>query len=296
MLQTIREHTQGWIAGTIVSIIIFSFAFWGIHSYFVQNPHSNVVARVNGVEVTKEQLTVAYERLRRQAQAQYGTILTRKNELAYKERALQSLIEVEVLKQASLKEDFIVTNLQIDNYLQSMPEFQVDGQFSVDRFQEVLSSTLMSPSDFVDLVKTSLLIEQPRLGMLFTSFALPGEVDYIMSLVNQTRNIDYVNIPVQYFLSKPMAITPERIQAYYDAHKASFMTPEQVNVEYIQLSMKDLYAKVAPLNEALKAFYNENINSYTQPMAWQLADIHIPFKSGSTSLEIAKAQAKADEL
>ena len=49
MLQTIREKTQGWIAGTIISIIILSFALWGIHSYFTSGGASANVATVNGV-------------------------------------------------------------------------------------------------------------------------------------------------------------------------------------------------------------------------------------------------------
>ena len=84
MLQTIREHTQGWIAGTIISLIILSFALWGIHSYFVGGGNNSVVAEVNGTEISREQLTVAYERLRRQAQSQYGANPSR-NEAAFKE-------------------------------------------------------------------------------------------------------------------------------------------------------------------------------------------------------------------
>src|SRR3990167_10915618 len=125
MLQTIREHTQGWIAGTIIGLIILSFALWGIHSYFVGGSSNTVVAEVNGVEISREQLTVAYERLRRQAQNQYGSnsaTVTAKDETALKDRALTALINIEVLKQASTAQGFQVSNRQIDNYLQSMTE------------------------------------------------------------------------------------------------------------------------------------------------------------------------------
>ena len=44
------------------------------------------------------------------------------------------------------------------------------------------------------------------------------------------------------------------------------MTPEQVNVEYLELSLKDLYSQFNPTEAILKSFYNENINSYTQPV------------------------------
>lgn len=298
MLQSIREHTQGWIAGTIISIIILSFALWGIHSYFVGGTNNTVVAEVNGVEITREQLTVAYDRLRRQVQAQTGSssALLAKDEAALKDRALQALINIELLKQASTAQGFQISNRQIDNYLQSMPEFQVDGQFSVDRFQEILSSTLLSTSEFLDLIKTSLLIDQPKLGIILTSFAMPNETDYTIALVNQERDISYINIPLQYFLSQPTAISPEKVKTYYDQHQSDFMTPEQLNVEYIELSLKDLSTKINPTDTMLKSFYNENINSYTQPMAWKLADIEVNIPANATPDDIVQAQNKADAV
>lgn len=298
MLQTIREHTQGWIAGTIITIIILTFALWGIHSYFVGGANNSIVAEVNGVEITKEQLTVAYERIRRQMIIQYGANnpVATKDDTSLKDRALQALIDVEVLEQASTSQGFRISNQQIDNYLQSMPQFQVNGQFSIERFQEILSSTLMSTSQFLNLIKTNLLIDQPKLGILFTSFALPDETTYVISLVNQERDIEYINIPMQYFLAQPIVISSNKIKAYYDTHQSDFMTPEQVNVEFIQLSLKDLSTRINPTDAMLKNFYNENINSYTQPMEWKLADIEIPVAPNATQEEITKAQDKANEV
>lgn len=298
MLQSIREHTQGWIAGVIISIIILTFALWGIHSYFIGGSTNSIVAEVNGVEITKEQLAVAYDRLRRQVQIQYGSNnpLTSKDDSALKQRALQALMNLEILKQASTDQGFRISNRQVDGYLQGMPEFQVDGQFSIDRFQEILSSTLLSTGEFLDLIKTSLLIDQPKLGVVFTSFALPDETRYTISLVNQERDIDYITIPLQYFLTKPTSISPQEIKAYYDAHQADFMTPEQVNVEFIQLSLKDLAPKINPTDAMLKSFYNENINSYTQPMAWKLIDIEIPVSQNATQEDYAQAKNKADAV
>lgn len=298
MLQTIREHTQGWIAGTIISIIILTFALWGIHSYFIGGASNSVVAEVNGIDISKEQLAVAYERLRRQVQIQYGSnkTSTTRDEAILKSRALQSLVELEVLKQGSIAQGFKVSDRQIDTYLQSMPEFQVDGQFSMDRFQEILSSTLLSTSEFLELIKTSLLIDQPRLGLLFTSFSLPDETKYTIDLVNQDRDIEYITIPSQFFLSQPIVISSEKIRNYYEQHKNDFMTPEQVNVEYLELSLKDLSTRMIPTETMLKSFYNENINSYTQPTEWKLTTLEMPFPSNATQEQMNIVEKKAGTI
>ncbi len=50
---SIRDHTHGWIATVIISLLILSFALWGIHSYLVGGGATPYVAQVNGVEITK---------------------------------------------------------------------------------------------------------------------------------------------------------------------------------------------------------------------------------------------------
>lgn len=294
MLQTIREYTHGWIAGILITLVILSFALWGIHSYFVSGPN-NVVAVVNGVDISKEQLSVAYERLRRQIQNQYGTAAT-KDDNSLKSQALNGIIETEVLKQSSVSQGFNISGDQVDGYLAAMPEFQVDGKFSLSKFQEILSTTMLSVSEFIEILRTGLLIDQPRFGTLLTSFAMPDETIHAIALVDQERNIDFVTIPVKYFLSQPMTISPERIEAYYKAHQADFMTPEQVNIEYIELTLKDLYSRFAPTESTLQSFYNENINSYTLPMAWELSSILIPVQANPAQEDWQSAQNKMDKV
>lgn len=263
MLQTIREHTQGWIAGVIISLIILSFALWGIHSYFTGGGANSVVAKVNGLEITKEQLAIAYERMRRQTQLQYGANAP-KDETELKKRALQALIDIEILKQASTSQGYLVSDQQIDAYLQSMPDFQVDGKFSFEKFQQELAATMLSTGDFLEVIKTSLLIDQPKLGIVLTSFALPDETAYVISLVNQEREVDYLTIPFQQFATQAVAIKPEQVNAYYEEHKTDFMTPEQVSLDYIEVTLNDLSSTINPTDAELQNFYKENMNSYVK--------------------------------
>lgn len=298
MLQSIRDHTQGWIAGTIVSLLILSFALWGIHSYINSGASNTTVAKVNGVEISRGQLAVAYERLRRQVQMQFSSSyqLPEQAEAALKDRALQALINIQVLKQASLSHNYRISSAQIDSFLENMPEFQVNGQFSAARFQQILETTLFNVRDFLDLIKTSLLIDQPRLGFIFTSFALPNEIIDNIALVNQERNIQYVTLPLDLIAKQPMAISKDDIQAYYKQHQDEFKTPEQVSIEYIVLSLKDLMASIHPTDEALKNFYNENSSSYTLPMQWKLESVVIPVSESANDQEVEQAQKKAHAI
>lgn len=299
MLQTIRDRTQGWLAGIIVSVLILMFALWGINAYFTGGNGGTVVAKVNGTEITKERFTMAYEQARRQMQAQLGTTapLSSKQEAGLKDKVLTELISLEVLKQGSLSENYRISSLQIDNYLESIPEFQDNGHFSLAKFQEVMASSSYSANDLIDLVRTTLLTAQPKLGIIMTSVALPNETNYTISLVNQERDLSYLTL-TDASLSKQKlpTISQEQVADYYKTHQAEFQTPEQVSVDFVELSLKDVMAAIHPTPEALKNFYNENINNYSQPAQWKLAAIVVPVATDASPQDIQAAEAKANEL
>lgn len=294
MLQTIREHTQGWIAGTIISIIILTFALWGIHSYFEGGGSNNVVADVNGTQITNQQLASAYERLKRQLQAANQTAIAN-NDALLKTRALQGLIEIEVLKQAAIAQGFFVSWDQVYGYLQSLPDFQVNGQFSPERLQQILSSALLSQNQFLELVQASLLIDQPKLGIAFSAAPLPYEVDSSIALINQERDIDYVNIPTKIFLEKIKDIPAGRIEAYYKENKKLFMTPEKISVEYVLLSLPEVIKQIQPTQQELLRYYDENQNAFTSPMQWKLQGYKIPMKDDSPAA-VKETELKAISL
>lgn len=296
MLQSIRDHTQGWIAGTIISVLILSFALWGIHSYFVGGGNTDIVAKVNGKQILRNQVAIAYERLRRQMQAQVGpaAAASEKIELTLKKQALETVIDTEVLAQAASKQNYRISQQQVDSFLENIPDFQVNGQFSIARLEQVLMATHLSPPDFFQMVKTSLLIDQPRLGMIFTSFATPEEVVSTFSLVNQERDVRYAMLSLDAG-KQAVQISPDQIQKYYKEHGNEFRTAEQVSIQYLQLSMDDMLSKIHPTDEALNSFYSDNVTSYSAPKQWKLEAIFIPV-DGASSEKTKEAQSKIQEV
>lgn len=275
MLQSIRDRTQGWIAGIIISLLILTFALWGIHSWLVGGSVSTTVAKVNGIEISKSQLDLTYERMRRELQAQYANTLPARVEMGLKKRALQALISTQVLKQASFKQGYRISERQIDGFLQSMPEFQENGQFSMVRFQKVLSSSLLSPNDFLTLIQTTLMIDQPRMGTIFTSFALPKEVKNAIGIVYQKRNIQYALLPYT-LISAPIMIPDAKIESYYQQHSNEFKTKEKVSVNYIVLSIKSIMSQLSASDNDLKNFYDDNASSFAAPAQWKIQGILVP--------------------
>ena len=58
MLQNIRDNSQGWIAKTIIGIIVALMAFTGIEAIFQASGNNKQdVAKVNGEEITQTELS-----------------------------------------------------------------------------------------------------------------------------------------------------------------------------------------------------------------------------------------------
>ncbi len=271
MLQSIRDRTQGWVAGVIISLLIVSFAFWGVHSYFTGQSTSSFVAKVNGTPISKAFFSENYARMKQQSEARLQTAtLSASLQDTLRKRTLEELITLEILQQASLSQGYRISHQRIDAILSTIPAFQLNGKFSMDRFQKALESGGYTPQGFIDLLNATALIDQPRQGLLFTSFALPGEIENSIALVNQKRDIDYALVPFQSSAAHP--IQEADIKQYYDAHLNDFQTPEKVSIEYIALSL-DKKEKQGSKAEQLFAEHSEKLANlaYEHPESLAIA-------------------------
>jgi len=116
MLQSIRDRSQGFIAWFIIAFIALTFALWGIHNYFSGGgKNNNVVAKVNGSKITEGQVLSAYERMRRQQEAQLGGAVPTNPTMQtlLKQQVLKQLISNHVLSDAAFKDGYRVGQQQV---------------------------------------------------------------------------------------------------------------------------------------------------------------------------------------
>ena len=67
MLQNIRDNSQGWIAKTIIGIIVMLLALTGFDAIFNAASNSRNAAEVNGEEISLDELNQAMNMQRRHA-------------------------------------------------------------------------------------------------------------------------------------------------------------------------------------------------------------------------------------
>ena len=89
--------------------------------------------------------------------------------------------------------------------------------------------------------------------------------------------------------------TAEEISAYYQEHQDLYRTPEQVSVEYIELSLEEIAKKVVVTDEKLKAFYEEQKDQYTTPERRKISHILLSINDKTTEKEALEKALKAKQ-
>ncbi|MGR8998537.1 MAG: SurA N-terminal domain-containing protein, partial [Gammaproteobacteria bacterium] len=287
MLTKIREKAQGAFAWGILILICVPFALWGINNYLDTGKEAPV-ASVGDKDFYQRDLNKAYE--------QYSQNLRGMgiDEQILKAQALQKLIKDEVLLQYVHAQGLVATDSEAREFIKSLPYFQVDGKFSDKQYKTLLSSQRISSGEFVGRIKNALVMEQFQHSIVDSSFATQYDVESFFKIQNQQRDVDYITVPVQPLKEQPAA---EEISAYYQQHQDLYRTPEQVSVEYIELSLGDIAKKVAVTDDKLKAFYEEQKDQYTTPERRKISHILFAINDKTDAkTALAKAEKAKQEL
>ncbi len=253
MLTKIREKAQGAFAWGILIVICVPFALWGIQNY-LDTGEEAPVASVGDKDFFQRDVNRAYEQYSQNLQGMAF------DEQSLKAQALEKLIKDEVLLQYVHAKGLVTTDDTAREFIQSLAYFQVDGKFDEKRYKTMLNLQKMSSGEFVNRIKNALIMEQFQRSILDSSFATKYDVESFFKIQNQQRDVDYVTVAVQKMAEQP---PEEQITAYYQQHQDLYQTPEQVSVEYVELSLEDIAKTIAVTDDKLKAFYEEQKDQYT---------------------------------
>ena len=291
MLQNIRDNSQGWIAKTIIGIIVALMAFTGIEAIFQASGNNKQdVAKVNGEEITQTELSQAVDMQRRQLMQQLGKDFDASllDEKLLREAALKGLIDRKLLLQGAADSKFGFSEAALDQTILLTPEFQVDGKFSPERFDQVIRQLGYSRMQFRQMLTQEMLIGQVRAGIAGSGFVTDAEVLAFARLEKQTRDFATVNIK-----ANPAAVklTDDQVKAYYDQHAKEFMTPDQVVIDYLELKKSSFFDQVTVKDEELQAAYQKE----TANLAEQRRAAHILIEVNDKTTD-AQAKAKIEDI
>lgn len=282
MLQTIRDRASGWIAYAVILLISIPFALWGVNHY-LDGGGKEAVADVDGTPISIKVFARAYQEKQLQLQQMFGgKIPSGLDAQTVKQMVLGDLIRNAVFHRATAEAGYQTTNKEVVDQLIQYPAFQVDGKFSKDRYVQVLRAQGLTPARFEERLRLALNIEQFQQGVLQSSFMPTSEAKQILRLLNEKRDVVLSIIPYSQFVGS-VNVAGKQVDAYYNKHKADYMTPEKVRLSYLRLTATDMNAAGNVSEADLHQYYLAHRAQFETPERAEISEIVVNLNNDSSS-------------
>jgi len=272
MLQAIRDRAHGIFAWVMLIAIGVPFALWGIQNY-IDTGKEKPAAAIGDREIFDRDVTRAYE------QSLNNLVgIDDFDEKKLREQALERLISEEVIVQGAEERMLTVSDTEARSFIQTLPYFQTDGKFDKEKYKVMLSAQGMNPTQFAAQIRRALMSEQFQHGVVDSSFVTKGELETLMRLKNQEREIEYAEIPLT---QVTRTFSDTEISSYYKTYLTEFRNPERVSVEYLALNFEEIAKDVQVSDEELTKLYEEQKASLGTPERRKISHILIAPGDGS---------------
>lgn len=253
MLQNIRDRISGWFAAVFLGAIAVVFIFWGIR---FESTIDKPAAKINGEKVSREVVRRAWQERQSELQAQMRDELPPALVKEEQAKLLDSFIEREMLLQHARKLGYRVSDTELANSIAAIPQLQVDGKFSRDRYAALLRQQGRSEAQFEADYRSDLELQQLTNALLVSSFVTPKELQRRVSIEGETRDVEFVTFKAESFVNTA-TVSQADVSAWYEKHKQDYRTPETANLQYLELTLADVAAGVQVTEANLQAYYDQ---------------------------------------
>lgn len=288
MLGIMRKYKQSIIIKIVFAIIVLSFVgtiflVWG-RGGDKMSGSSSYAARVNGTNIPIEDFQRNYYRLRNIYEQIYGKSLPPEIEkqMGIKKTALDSLVDNTLIRAEAKRTGIKVSKDEVRAAIATMPEFQKNGAFDLQQYQQVLQMNRLTPKDFEESKKEELLIKKMR--QQIESRAQVSDDDALQAFKKQHDKVD-----LQFVAFSPadvkgeVKLSDQDLNAYLQGHPEQFKTVEEVSIAYCLVDPAKAAAKTTVSDEETQTYYQKNIDRYQG-------------KGGILPFTEVKDRAKADAL
>ncbi len=290
MLEFIRKRATGWVAWGIVILISVPFALWGINQYFT--PVSDLsVAKVNGTEIQLREFQQAVQQQRSRLRQMLGAELAASvDEGLVRQQTLDQLIGEQLLLEAAAGSGMRIGDSQLASEIQSQEIFRSDGQFSPERYQNFLRQQGYSPGGFEQIMRQGLLSGQITNGLVRSAFVTESELARMRALQGQQRSFRTLEVPVSRFMDVP--VSEDAIARHYEENKARYTRPEQVTIEYLEISRPRIAAGIPVDESELLKLYQARQANYGTPDQRKVSHILVSLPSDADQSTVDEARNK----
>jgi peptidyl-prolyl cis-trans isomerase D len=311
MLRGLRQASSGWVGKSImavvVTVLVVSFAIWGIGDIFRGFGRSSL-AKIGKTEVTIEQFRQIYTDRLQNFGRQIGRpiSLEQARQLGIDRQLTQQIFSEMLLDERVRALRLGISDAEIARRVMQDPGFQgPNGQFDRQQFVQLLRNAGFTEQRYVAEQRRNMLRQQLLGTITGAPIAPTAVVEAADRFQNEQRTIEYVLFDHAQAgeLAAPAA---EVLTQYFEQRKAQFRAPEYRKVVIVALLPAQRAHSIEISDEDLKRAYEERKVRLATPERRQIQQMVFPkaedaraaserIAKGETFEAIAKERGLADK-
>jgi peptidyl-prolyl cis-trans isomerase D len=293
MLQRIHDSAAKWLIAGLLFLISLGFVFWSAD--FSSGGTATFAAKVNGENLSLTEFDRELQGRQNQYQQLYRTELDEQMRRELRRSVVEDMVREAVLKQRVEELGYRVSDDRLTDYIRSVSAFQVDGEFSIDVYRNLLMNQGMTPAGFEALQRAALEVRDLQAGIAESTFLTPAEFRRYIELFNQRREVGYATFAIDAFLPR-VTVDDAAIAAHYEGNKASYQTAETVDLEYVELALDDIASTIDVSDEALRKVYDEEHDRFRTEEERRARHIMIAVEDGDEEAARKAAEGIVERL
>lgn len=293
MLEHIRRVAQGWLGKTILAAVTIPFALFGIDFYLNQAGQNVSVAQVNGQKISIQEYTTALQDWRNRIRATGKVQNVDLDAPIFKRLVLNRLVDERLLAQSLQHSGLVMSDAELSRTILQMKEFQKNGQFSQELYDQTLQQNGLTPSKFEARLRRDLLLSELQGGLVNLAQSTQTQQQTSQDLLLQKREVSIASIKASDFLTAAQ-VGESEVQAFYDKNHEKFRVPEQVKIEFLLLSVNEFLPQVKVDETEVKKAFDDNADKMQGNEERRASHILLAFpKDDAKQKAIARTKAEA---
>jgi peptidyl-prolyl cis-trans isomerase D len=294
MLDSMRRH-KGWLKW-FLALVAVAMTLYLIPNFLSGRGNaaapSDVVAQVEGREVTAGQFQRRYQSQMQAYQSAYGGKVSPQllRQLGIEQQILQQLVDEQAALTEAERQGIRVSDEELAQQIFAIPAFQDNGRFAGEqRYEQVLRLQRMTKTEFEDNLRKSMMIDKLRGALTDWMSINETELQREYRERNEKVKLQVVALTADKFKDK-VTVSDSDIASYFDAHKAEYRFGERRRVKFLLVDMDQIRARTTVSPTDVERYYNDNIQQFQTPE--QIRASHILLKTEGKDEVTVRKQAE----
>jgi peptidyl-prolyl cis-trans isomerase D len=263
MLVILRKASQTLVAKVLMSMLVISFAVWGVSASLFSTT-SNSVVTVGDQTVSTSDFAFAYQRQVSDLSRRFGTQLTTEQAraLGIEAQVFSQLAAGAALDQLASDMNLGLSQDRLAQLIAEDPAFKNSaGAFDRQLFASRLANAGLRQDDYIE-ERSKVAIRSQIVDATANGFTAPKV------LVDALKDYRYENRDINYLLLTNANIDPVKapddatLSAWFQTAKAGYRAPEYRSFTYVKLEPADIADKASISDEEIRADYEKRKATY----------------------------------